>query len=166
MRVLLDTVESSWIQFGPAGRDSYDWVAGTSAPPLTDNHLQGDWSELTSNKVKERMEITLYVVILAGSLLFLTVMAFLVYKGCSKIKKNTSSVIQLDFQDADSSAEFLSSLEEQEASEEGSDGLLLMVYLPAPYEKTLTRIARAASISSTRNDAEIVELDENSADQK
>lgn len=37
MRVLMD---SSWIQFGPAGRGSYDWVAGASASPSTENRLK------------------------------------------------------------------------------------------------------------------------------
>jgi len=37
MRVLLD---SSWIQFGPAGRGSYDWVAGSSASPSAEDRLK------------------------------------------------------------------------------------------------------------------------------
>lgn len=32
-----------------------------------------------------------------------------------------------------------------------TDGVFLMVYLPSPYEQTLTRIARAASTSSSKD---------------
>ena len=31
-----------------------------------------------------------------------------------------------------------------------NDGVFLMVYLPAPYEQSLTQLARAASITSSR----------------
>ncbi|XP_067278292.1 small integral membrane protein 28-like [Pseudorasbora parva] len=160
MRVLMD---SSWIQFGPAGRGSYDWVAGASAPPSTENRLKGYWNELTSGKVEERAEVTLIVVIMTGSLLFLTGIVFFVYKRCSRVKENTAKVITLDFDDADGTAEFLSTLEEGDGTEEGNDGVFLMVYLPAPYEKTLTKIARVASTSSSHNDVEIVESDTESS---
>ncbi|XP_048061802.1 small integral membrane protein 28-like [Megalobrama amblycephala] len=164
MRVLMD---SSWIQFGPAGRGSYDWVAGASASPSTENRLKGYWNELASNKVGERAEETLYVAIITGSLLFLIGIALFVYRRCFRVKENTAKVITLDFDDANGTAEFLSTLEEGDRAEEESDGVFLMVYLPAPYEKTLTKIARAASTSSSHNEVEIVELDtENSTDQE
>ncbi len=37
MRVLMD---SSWIQFGPAGRGSDDWGTGAAAPPSTEDRLK------------------------------------------------------------------------------------------------------------------------------
>ncbi|KAK7148105.1 hypothetical protein R3I93_012430 [Phoxinus phoxinus] len=150
MRVLLD---SSWIQFGPAGRGSYDWVAGASAPPPAEDRLKGYWNELTSNKVEERAEVTLYVAITTGSLLFLMGFVFFVYKRCFRVEENTTKVITLD-----GTAEFLSTLEEGDRTEDGNDGVFLMVYLPAPYEKTLTKIARAASTSSSHTELEIAEL--------
>ncbi|XP_077080018.1 uncharacterized protein smim28 [Siphateles boraxobius] len=160
MRVLLN---SSWIQFGPAGRGSYDWVAGASAPPSTEDRLKGYWNELTSHKAEERAEVTLYVAITTGSLLFLMGFVFFVYKRCFRVKEeNTTKVITLD-----GTAEFLSTLEEGDRTEDGNDGVFLMVYLPAPYEKTLTKIARAASTSSSHNELEIEELiTENSSDQE
>ncbi len=69
---------------------------------------QGYWNELASNKVEERPEAMLYVVIVTGSLLFLAGIAFFVYKRCFRGKKNTAEVITLDFDDADGTAEFLS----------------------------------------------------------
>lgn len=128
---------------------------------------QGYWNELTSNKVEDRPEVTLYVVIVTGSLLFLGGIAIFIYKRCFRVKENTSKVITLDFDDANGTAEFLSTLEEGDGAEDGNDGVFLMVYLPAPYEKTLTKIARVASSSSSHNDVEIVQLHtENSNDQE
>lgn len=128
---------------------------------------QGYWNELASNKVEERAEVTLCVVIITGSLLFLIGIALFVYKRCFRVKENTTKVITLDFDDANGTAEFLSTLEEEDGAENGNDGVFLMVYLPAPYEKTLTKIARAASTSSSHNGVEIVELDtENSTVQE
>lgn len=128
---------------------------------------QGYWNELTSNKVEERPEATLYVVIVMGSLLVLAGIAFFVYKRCFRVKESTAKVITLDFDDADGTAEFLSTLEEGDGIEDGNDGVFLMVYLPAPYEKTLTKIARAASTSSSHNDMETVQLHtETSTDQE
>ncbi|KAK2896368.1 hypothetical protein Q8A67_010856 [Cirrhinus molitorella] len=164
MRVLMN---SSWIQFGPAGRGSYDWGTGASTPSSTENRLKGYWNELTSSKVEDRPEVTLDVVIVTASLLFLGGIAIFIYKRCFRVRQNTTEVITLDFDDTDGTAEFLSTLEERDGAEEGNDGVFLMVYLPAPYEKTLTKIARAASSSSSHNDVEIVQLHtENSNDQK
>ncbi|XP_052427859.1 small integral membrane protein 28-like [Carassius gibelio] len=165
MHVVMD---GSWIQFGPAGRGSDDWGTGASGPPSTEDRLKGDWNELlASNKVEERPEAMLYVVIVTGSLLVLAGIAFFVYRICFRAKENTAKVITLDFDDADGTAEFLSTLEESDGTEDGNDGVFLMVYLPAPYEKTLTKIARAASTSSSHNDVEIVQLHtETSTDQE
>ncbi len=93
---------------------------------------QGSWTELASNKVEERPELTLYVIIATGSLLFLAGIAFFVYKRCFRGKENTAKVISLDFDDADGTAEFLSTLEEEDGAEDGNDGVFLMVYLPGP----------------------------------
>lgn len=123
---------------------------------------QGYWNELTSSKVEEKAEVTLYVAITTGSLLFLLGFVFFVYKRCSRAKETTTTVITLD-----GTAEFLSTLEEGDRSEDGNDGVFLMVYLPAPYEQTLTKIARAASTSGSHTELEIEELDtENSSDQE
>jgi len=123
---------------------------------------QGYWYELTSNKVEERAEVTIYVAIITGSLLFLMGFVFFAYKRCFRVKENTTKVITLD-----GTAEFLSTLEEGDRAEDGTDGVFLMVYLAAPYEETLTKIARAASTSGSHNDLEIEEIHtENSSDQE
>ena len=64
-----------------------------------------------------------------------------------------------DLQDPERNCELLSSLRRSRgqhqlpsssSEQDVTDGVFLMVYLPSPYEHTLTRIARAASTSSSK----------------
>lgn len=76
-------------------------------------------------------------------------------------KLGLTNVIALeDLQDPERNCELLSSIRrsrrEHQLPSSGSeqdvtDGVFLMVYLPSPYEQTLTRIARAASTSSSKD---------------
>lgn len=76
-------------------------------------------------------------------------------------KLELANVIALeDLQDPERNCELLSSLRRGRGShqlpsssseQDVSDGVFLMVYLPSPYEQTLTRIARAASMSSSKD---------------
>ncbi|XP_064806370.1 uncharacterized protein LOC135523543 [Oncorhynchus masou masou] len=166
MRMLLD---SGWVKFGPAGRDSLDWVPGSGPSPLPslDKHAQGDhWNELTPSEDIMSKEFILYVVVATTSLLFISLVGFLVYRRCSTSKLALTNVITLDLeelqdlqdlQDPESSTDFLSSLALHRdhipscsSETDMSDGVFLMVYLPTPYEETLTKLARAASIRSSR----------------
>ncbi|XP_055745474.1 uncharacterized protein LOC129828465 [Salvelinus fontinalis] len=166
MRMLLD---SGWMKFGPAGRDSLDWVPGSGPSPLPslDKHAQGDhWNELTPSEDIMSKEFILYVVVATTSLLFISLVGFLVYRRCSTSKLALTNVITLDLeelqdlqdlQDPESSTDFLSSLalyRDQipscSSETDMTDGVFLMVYLPTPYEETLTKLARAASIRSSR----------------
>lgn len=65
-----------------------------------------------------------------------------------------------DLQDPERNCELLSSirrsreqhqLPSSSSEQDVTDGVFLMVYLPSPYEQTLTRIARAASTSSSKD---------------
>lgn len=70
-----------------------------------------------------------------------------------------ANVIALeDLQDPERNCELLSSIRRSRrehqlpsSSSDQEDGVFLMVYLPSPYEQTLTRIARAASTSSSKD---------------
>ncbi|XP_036409957.1 small integral membrane protein 28-like [Megalops cyprinoides] len=160
MRTLL---ESSWMKFGPAGRGTYDWVTGMPPPPV-EKQLQGyHWNELTPGE-ETKSGVIFYVVLPTASLLFIGLLAFLVYKKCSRNKLGPANIIALDLQDTEGNAEFLSSLTwdaEQfpSLSSDTSDGVFLMVYLPPPYEETLTKITRAASTSSSK-DVESVKIED------
>lgn len=83
---------------------------------------------------------------------------------CARNKLRLADIIALDLQDGESGAEFLSSLTRNaerhtSTSSDGSDGVFVMVYLPPPYEETLTKITRAASLSSSK-DAESVKIED------
>ncbi|XP_028253799.1 small integral membrane protein 28 [Parambassis ranga] len=153
MRTLL---ESSWMRFGPAGRGSYDWVTGSPSP-------QEQQSELEFGEDR-KSELMVYIVLPVTSVLLLAVLVGLIYRRCSRSKLTLANIISLDLQDAESSAEFLSSLTRNaerhtSTSSDGSDGVFVMVYLPPPYEETLTKITRAASLSSSK-DVESIKIED------
>uniref|UniRef100_UPI0037E896B0 small integral membrane protein 28 n=1 Tax=Semicossyphus pulcher TaxID=241346 RepID=UPI0037E896B0 len=157
MRVLL---ESSWIQFGPAGRGSYDWVTGS---PSTQDKQGRSWNELDLGDDR-KTELVVYVVLPVVSVLLLALLVGLIYRRCSRSKLSLADIIALDLQDAESSAEFLCSLTRNaerhtSTSSDGSDGVFVMVYLPPPYEETLTKITRAASLSSSK-DVESIKIED------
>lgn len=103
-------------------------------------------------------------------LLFLSLLFFLVWRrrrGFSLDGKlGLANVIALeDLQDPERNCELLSSirrsrrehqLPSSSSEQDVTDGVFLMVYLPSPYEQTLTRIARAASTSSSCKDVELL----------
>ncbi|XP_029905489.1 small integral membrane protein 28 [Myripristis murdjan] len=161
MRVLL---ESSWMKFGPAGRGTYDWVTGSPSPPTLEKQLQGyNWNQLDPSEDR-KSELLIYVVLPTVSVLLLALLVILVYRRCSRSKLTLANIIALDLQDAESSAEFLSSLtynaeRHTSTSSDGSDGVFLMVYLPPPYEETLTKITRAASLTSSK-DIESIKIED------
>ncbi|KAF3688086.1 hypothetical protein EXN66_Car003758 [Channa argus] len=155
MRVLL---ESSWLQFGPAGRGSYDWVTRS---PSTQEKQGHKWNEFELGEDRQS-EAVVYVVLLVVSILLLALLLGMVYHRCSRSKLSLASIIAVDLQDTESSAEFLSSLTRNaerhtSTSSDGSDGVFVIVYLPPPYEDTLTKI-RAASVSSSK-DVEVEDLE-------
>lgn len=110
---------------------------------------------------------TTYVAIATISvlLLFLSALGFLMWRrrrGFSLSGKlGLANVIALeDLQDPERNCELLSSirrsrrehqLPSSSSDQDVTDGVFLMVYLPSPYEQTLTRIARAASTSSSKD---------------
>lgn len=98
------------------------------------------------------------------SALVLVFLAAVAYRRCSSRKLSLHNIIALDLEDAGSSAEFLSSLTRNaerhaSTSSSGSDGVFVMVYLLPPYEETLTKITRAASVSSSR-DADSIKIED------
>ncbi|TSK18028.1 Small integral membrane protein 28 [Bagarius yarrelli] len=156
--------ESSWMKFGPAGRGSYDWMAGASSAPLEEKQLQVyHWNELlTEQDVKT--EIILYIILPMVLLFIFCLTAFLIYQRCSRSKLGLANIIALDLYETDSSAEILASLtanaeRHNSSSSDTTDGVLLMVYLPPPYEETLTKITRAASLSSGK-DVECIKIED------
>ncbi|XP_077461012.1 small integral membrane protein 28 [Stigmatopora argus] len=157
MRELL---ESSWRRFGPAGRGSYDWA--TPAPPA--HEQQGfNWNDLGEGK---KYEVLVYVVLPAASLLVLVLAAVQAFRRCSSgaPKLGLANVIALDLQDGEGGADLLSSLTRDgqrhaSTSSTGSDGVFVMVYLPPPYQETLTKITRAASLASSK-DAESLKMED------
>lgn len=98
-------------------------------------------------------------------LLFLSALCFLMWRrrhGFSfNGKLGLANVIALeDLQDPERNCELLSSIRRSQrehqlpsssSEQDMTDGVFLMVYLPSPYEQTLTRIARAASTSSSKD---------------
>ncbi|XP_058236424.1 small integral membrane protein 28-like [Hemibagrus wyckioides] len=156
--------ESSWMKFGPAGRGSYDWMAGASSPPPEEKQLQGyHWNELLTEQ-DAKTEIILYIILPLVLLFIFCLTAFLIYQRCSRGKLSLANIIALDLQDTDSSAEILASLTANaerlnSTSSDTSDGVFLMVYLPPPYEETLTKITRAASLTSGK-DVECIKMED------
>lgn len=98
-------------------------------------------------------------------LLFISFLGFLMWRrrrGFSfDSKLGLANVIALeDLQDPERNCELLSSIRRSRrehqipsssSEQDVTDGVFLMVYLPSPYEQTLTRIARAASTSSSKD---------------
>ncbi|XP_061771413.1 small integral membrane protein 28-like [Nerophis ophidion] len=156
MRGLL---ESSWRRFGPAGRGSYDWV---TSPPSGQDKQGFNWNDLGEDG---KYELLVYVVLPTASVLLLVLALVLACRRCSRSKLSLADFVALDLRDADGSgAEFLSSLtlnaeRHGSTSSTGSDGVFVMVYLPPPYEETLTKITRAASLASSK-DAESVRIED------
>lgn len=106
----------------------------------------------------------MYIVLPLVLLFIFCLMAFLIYQRCSRNKFSLANIIALDFQDTDSSAEILASLTANaerlnSTSSDMSDGVFLMVYLPPPYEETLTKITRAASLTSGK-DVECIKMED------
>ncbi len=121
------------------------------------------WNELDLGDDR-KSELVLYIVLPVVSVLLLALLVGLVYRRCSRSKLSLADIIALDLQDAESSAEFLSSLTRNverhtSTSSDGSDGVFVMVYLPPPYEETLTKITRAASLSSSK-DVESIKIED------
>ncbi|XP_028830299.1 small integral membrane protein 28 isoform X2 [Denticeps clupeoides] len=154
MRSLL---ESSWMRFGPAGRGTYDWVTRSPTPPSMEKKLQDQqWNQLSTGE-ELKPEAVLHIALPAATVFVLCLLTVLLYRRCFRTKLEISS-IALDLQDAESSAEILSS-RLASTSSDPSDGVFLMVYLPPPYQETLTKITRAASVCSAR-DAESVKIED------
>ena len=132
------------------------------------NHIlvdqQGhEWDELDLGEDR-KSGLAVYVVLLVVSVLLLALLVGLVYRRCSRGKLSLAGIIALDLQDTESSAEFLSSLTRNaerhtSTSSDGSDGVFVMVYLPPPYEETLTKITRAASLTSSK-DVESIKIED------
>ncbi|XP_076598525.1 uncharacterized protein LOC143327848 [Chaetodon auriga] len=156
-------MESSWMKFGPAGRDSLDWSPGPSALPSTDRQAS---SQSSSEAIISAGAITsIAIATVSVLLLFLSVLGFLMWRRRRGFSLNgklgLANVIALeDLQDPERNCELLSSirrsrrehqLPSSSSEQDVTDGVLLMVYLPSPYEQTLTRIARAASTSSSKD---------------
>ncbi|XP_063731612.1 uncharacterized protein LOC134859194 [Eleginops maclovinus] len=152
MRSLLD---SSWDKYGPAGRDSLDWSPGPSGQPSSD----GQAPDQSSGEAMSAGSIT-YIVIATVTffLVFFSVLGFLFKRRRHVFGLNSklglANVINLeDLEDPERNCELLSSirrsrgqqLPSSSSEQDVNDGVFLMVYLPSPYEQTLTRIARAAS---------------------
>lgn len=109
------------------------------------------------------MELVVYIILPIVSVLLLAVLVGLIYRCYSHSKLSLANIITLDLEDAESSVEFLSSLTKNaerhaSTSSDGSDGVFVMVYLPPPYEETLTKITRAASLSSSK-DVESIKIE-------
>ncbi|KAF7646561.1 hypothetical protein LDENG_00185480 [Lucifuga dentata] len=155
------------MKFGSAGRDSLDRAFGPSALPSTDRLGQ------KSSEVIFSTGSIAIIAVVSFLLLFLTVLILLIWRRrrgfCLDGKLDLANVIvDLDeLQDPERNCELLSSLRrssrrrQQLAScsskQDVTDGVFLMVYLPSPYEHTLTRIARASSTSSSK-DLELLPL--------
>ncbi|KAL6102160.1 uncharacterized protein ACO6RY_17260 [Pungitius sinensis] len=156
MRSLL---ESSWMKFGPAGRDSLDWSPGPSALPSGQAAGQSSGEAIISAGSITAIAVATVSLLL---LLLFSGLGLLMWRrrrGFSfNSKLGLANVIALeDLQDPERNCELLSSIRRSQrhrvpsssSEQDPSDGVFLMVYLPSPYEHTLTRIARAASTSSS-----------------
>lgn len=166
MRTLLD---SSWMKFGPAMRDSLDWPE-PSALPSTDKQLAGQQSSGDAVSSRSASSIAVGCLSLLGLLGLLLFMLWRRRRSLEEGKLGLAGVIALeDLQDPERNCELLSSLRRNasqrrsqrrggsplpssSSEQDVNDGVFLMVYLPPPYEHTLTRIARAASMSSRDGD--------------
>lgn len=107
-----------------------------------------------------KTELVVYVLLPLASVLLLALALAGIYRRCSRSKLTLANVIALDLQDP----EFLASLTRNaerhtSTSSDGSDGVFVMVYLPPPYEETLTKITRAASLSSSK-DVESIKIED------
>lgn len=133
---------------------------------------QADGSSGGLELVDDRKWLLLYVVLPAACVLLVALLAAVVCRCggrlgwycCARNKLRLADIIALDLQDGEGGAEFLSSLTRNaerhtSTSSDGSDGVFVMVYLPPPYEETLTKITRAASLSSSR-DADSVKIED------
>ncbi|KAM6956258.1 uncharacterized protein smim28 [Aplochiton taeniatus] len=164
MRSLLD---SSWMKFGPAGRGSLEGAPGGPTPLPSTDRQPGDWNSLNSGDAVAS-EVVMFGAIGTSSvvlLLALSLVGFLIWRRrqANSDKLDITNVITLDIEDSETNSEFLSSfrrctnqrLPSSCSDPEMADGVFLMVYLPPPYEQTLTRLARAASTSSS-NDLDLL----------
>lgn len=111
-----------------------------------------------------KSELVVYVVLPVFTVLLLALVVGLIYRWCSRSKLSLADIIALDLHNAESNAEFLSSLTRNverhtSTSSDGSDGVFVMVYLPPPFEETLTKITRAASLSSSK-DVESIKIED------
>lgn len=144
-----------------------------------DGSSDGGGLELTDDR--KWAELLVYVALPAACILLVALMAAAACRRrrssaggspcwwcccCPRSKLRLADIIALDLQNAESSADFLSSLTRNaerhtSTSSDGSDGVFVMVYLPPPYEETLTKITRAASLSSSSTrDAESVRIED------
>ncbi|XP_054879699.1 uncharacterized protein LOC129354200 [Poeciliopsis prolifica] len=140
MRSLL---ESSWLRFGPAGRDSLDWSTVPSPLPSTDRQATGQGS---GEAIISTRSIT-YIAIGTASflVLFVSILGFLICRRRRSFrldgKLDLANVIALeDLQDPERNCELLSSLRRSQfpsssSEQDVSDGVFLMVYLPPPMSK-------------------------------
>lgn len=109
-------------------------------------------------------KLVLYICLPIFSIFLLVLMVGLIYHFCFRRKLSHANIIALDFQDGDCNAEFLASLTRNalrhtSTSSDGSDEVFVMVYLPPPYEETLTKITRPASLSSSK-DVESIKIED------
>ncbi|MED6264274.1 hypothetical protein CHARACLAT_013080 [Characodon lateralis] len=148
MRMLLD---SSWMRFGAAGDGQDDWVTG----PLPTREQQNNWPDVTLEEDRQ-LELALYIGLPIVTIFLLVLLVGLIYQRCFRRKLSLANIIALDTQVADGNEEFLASLTRNverhtSTSSDGSDGVFIMVYLPPPHVETLTKITRAASLSSSQD---------------
>ncbi|KAM8851757.1 uncharacterized protein ACB058_010890 [Synchiropus picturatus] len=157
MRTLL---ESSWIKFGPAGREDLDWSPGPSAMPSTNQLTTGQHS--SDDGIFTSASITYITIATASVLLVLSLLGFTVWQrrrhlGCRGKFGLANAIALEDLHHPERNCELLSSTQRNQdkvprcsSEQDCSDGVFLMVYLPSPYKHTLTRIARVASTSSSK----------------
>ncbi|CAL8390785.1 unnamed protein product [Arctogadus glacialis] len=179
MGVLLD---SSWMKFGPAERDSLEWSPGPPPPTerLPDQTSPGE-SRLGKLSVVSVVTATAALLLLLGGVLGL--LACRRRRAGGRKPGLLANVIALedledledlqdpevlevletleDLRDPARSRELLSSCRRSNSrrwrsssasseEQDPADGVFLMVYLPSPYQHTITRLARAASTRSSR----------------
>lgn len=129
-------------------------------PPKPQRHQSSGDTIFTTGSI-----IYILIATISFLLVFLTVLGFLIWRRRRGFSLNgklgLANVIALeDLQDPERNCELLSSirrsrgqhqLPSSSSEQDVADGVFLMVYLPSPYEQTLTRIARAASTSSSKD---------------